>query len=54
MCSPVEHYVYFHLIFFHYEIENVQGKMVFGVVPSKNDKYCPRKSGLSSLYLSPV
>ena len=30
------------------------GKIVFGVVPSKNDKRCPRKSGLSSLYLSPV
>ena len=31
-----------------------QGKIVFGIVPSKNDKWCPRKSGLSSLYLSPV
>ena len=27
------------------------GKMVFGVVPSKNGNRCPRKSGLSSLYV---
>ena len=25
------------------------GKIVFGVVPSKTNKRCPRKSGLSSL-----
>ena len=30
------------------------GKIVFDVVPSKNNKRCPRKSGLSSLYLSQV
>ena len=29
-------------------------KMVFGVVLSKNDNRCPRKSSLSSLYLSSV
>ena len=26
------------------------GKIVFGIVPSKNDNQCPRKSGLSSLF----
>ena len=31
-----------------------QEKIVFGVVSSKNDNRCPRKSGLSSLYLSLV
>ena len=30
------------------------GKIVFGVVPSGGDKRSPTKSGLSSLYLSPV
>ena len=50
MCSPVEHYVCFYLIFFLYEIEMSPGKIVFGVVPSKNDNRCPRKSSLSSLY----
>ena len=61
MCSPVEHYFCFNLIFFLYEFEDVPRKaqmspekLVFGVVPSKNDKLCPWKSGLSSSYLSPV
>ena len=30
------------------------GKIVFGVVSSKNDKRCPRNSDLSSLHLSSV
>ena len=30
------------------------GEVVFGVVPGKNVTLCPRKSGLSSSYLSPV
>ena len=54
MCSPVELYFRFYLIFFLYEVEDVPRKMVFGVVPSKGDKRCPRKSGLSSLNLFPV
>ena len=29
-------------------------KIIFGVVSSKNDKLCTRKSSLSSLYLSLV
>ena len=30
------------------------GEVVFGVVPGKNVKMCPRQSGLSSSYLYPV
>ena len=30
------------------------GKIVFGVVPSKNDKRCPGRGGLSLFCLSPV
>ena len=30
------------------------GEVVFGVVPGKNVKLCPRYSGLSSSYLSPI
>ena len=30
------------------------GEVVFGIVPSKNVKLCPRYSGLSSSYLSHV
>ena len=58
MCSPVEHYVYFYLISFLYEIEEdvPQKKLHPGKVdvpqkklhPGKVD--VPRKSGLSSLY----
>ena len=43
MRSSVEHYVCFYFIFFLCEI--TPGKIVFGVVPSKNGK----ESGLSSL-----
>ena len=54
ICSPVEHYFCFYLIFFLYEFEMSPGKIVFGVVPRKNDKLCPMKIGLSSPYLSTV
>ena len=30
------------------------GEVVFGVAPTKNVNLCPRQSGLSSSYLSPV
>ena len=32
MCSPVEHYFHFYLIFFLYEFENVPMRSGFGVV----------------------
>ena len=55
MCSPVEHYVCFYSIFFlTMKCRMSPGKIVFGVAPSKGDKQCPRRSGLSYLYLSPV
>ena len=58
MCSPVEHYVCFCLIFFLYKIEDGMspgkwflvvspGKMVFGVVPSGGGNRRPIGSGLS-------
>ena len=48
-------YVCLYLIFVRFMRSRMSpGKIVFGVVPSKNYKRCPRKSGLSSLYLSPV
>ena len=54
MCSPVEHYFCFYLIFFLYEFEDVHRKNSFRRCPHKKDKLCPRKIGLSSSYLSPV
>ena len=54
MCSPVEHYFCFYLIFFLYDFEDVPRKNSFRRCPKKNNKLCSRKIGLSSSYLSPV
>ena len=53
MCSPVEHYFCFYLIFFLYDFD-VPRKNSFRRCPQKNDKLCPKNIGLSSSYLSPV
>ena len=43
MCSPVEHYVCCYLIFLLFKIEDVPGKMGFGVVPTKTIIEVPGK-----------